>query len=89
MDAHKEDRLAELFLAVWKDLTAQRQEGLSEGDGARLLRVEGGRAVLLHIAKLLGYEVSLKEEKDGREGTEPGPESGRSPTKAKRKTRKS
>lgn len=60
------DQLASVFQKVWDDLKTQGQDALQTGDGAHLLRVEGGRAVLLHLAALLGYEVKVKEKENGK-----------------------
>lgn len=64
------DKVAEIFQATWKDLMDNGRKALEEGDGALLLRTEGGRAVLMHIAHCLGYETKVAEAKgdDGQQG---------------------
>lgn len=60
------DKLAVLFQNTWKDLMDQGRTALEAGDGATLLRVEGGRAVLMHIARACGYETKVGEKEDGK-----------------------
>ena len=69
--SEQKDRFAEVATLIWGDLQKQAREALDAGDWATMLKVEGGRAVLLHLSGRLGYEVSVKEgKKDGREGNE-------------------
>lgn len=84
------DQLASVFQKVWDDLKSQGLDALQAGDGAHLLRVEGGRAVLMHLAAMLGYEVKVKEKEDaGRKEAEPSSKPGRAKkTKAETKQRK-
>jgi hypothetical protein len=78
------DEVSKMLAGVWKDLAAQGYEAQASADGATLLKVEGGKLVLLHVAKLLGYEVAQKGEGSGPEGAASGSKPGRA-KKAKAK----
>ena len=76
------DKLAEIFKSTWDQLMTQGKQALELGDGAALLRADGGRRVLIHIASECGYKTEVKEETNGKGPAVAGNQSGRK-TKAK------
>lgn len=60
------DKLAKVFQSTWDRLMEQDQKALSSGDWAALLRADGGRRVLIHIASECGYSTEVKESKNGK-----------------------
>jgi len=83
------DKVAEVFQKTWADLMTQGRAALDSGDGAHLLRVEGGRAVLMHVAGMLGYETKVEVKDDGQKESASGKPGREKKAKAAKGRRKS
>ena len=81
------DAVSTMLAEVWKDLSEQGYAAQAAADGSTLLKVEGGKLVLLHVAKCLGYEVKGNEDGQKEPAAAPSSEPGRT-KKAKTRTRK-